>query len=169
MSYSARGAQCCYCVASICMQILHFWSNAVTITYFKGQRIPSPFLIASQLRNYPKETRFNLFPSNSSVAHLNVFFFQCFFLLCYDKDQVTLTTKLQFLTFSNQELHNKKLFLCVCVCVCVNTRDFASQYSTVRIWRPKKLWFCRWVWLLVVQCSLLLRPVTSTANPNTPY
>lgn len=99
------------------MQILHCWSNAPTITYFfEGQRIPSPFLIASQLTNYPKMW-FNLFPSNSSTAHLN--FLLCFSFLSYDKDRVTLTTKLPFSHCQIRKLIIKqRLCLCVSLVVC---------------------------------------------------
>lgn len=83
-------------------RIMNCRSNALTITCFlKGQRIPSPFLIASQLTNYPPKNVIHsfLFLSNSSAAHLNSFSYYAssFFFLSYNKEQVTSAMKTPFL------------------------------------------------------------------------
>lgn len=62
-------------VASIYMHILKFQQQ---LHIFRGQKIPPPLLIASQLTNYPKMW-LNLYPSNSSTAHSNIRPFCVFF------------------------------------------------------------------------------------------
>lgn len=76
------------CVALICMQITHYWSNAPTITYFlEGQRSPSPFLIASQLTNYPKN---EVQPVSKQQQHFTLGYF---FITIFREDGVPMYAK----------------------------------------------------------------------------
>lgn len=96
MSYSFHGAQCCHCAALICMQIMHCWSNALTITYFlEGQRIASPFLIASQLTNYPKNVVQSVSKQQRHCTFGSIFLL-FFVFINYNEDRVTMATKLPF-------------------------------------------------------------------------
>lgn len=96
MSHSSHGAQ--HYSALICMQIMHLWSKALTITYFlEGQRICSPFLIASQLTNYPKNVVQSVSKQQQHCTFRSLYSL-LFVFINYNEDRVTMATKTPFLS-----------------------------------------------------------------------
>lgn len=130
MSYTFYSTQYSYCAASICMQIMPRWSNALTITYFfsKVKESPHLFWLPSQLTNYPE----NVVQSVSKQRQHCTFeshFSYCVFFFFWVTTRTESPWPRDYLVCRCQItklIIKQKLCLSVCVCVSAIACGFAS-------------------------------------------